>query len=223
MVSTQDMIQVYNVTFLSSAPPPLGWYTTGVYYIIRSLGDLLPMIPIVLLYVYIGNIYEPIRPGIFWHFFAILLLSLAVSQSVSHIMIVLSRQNVNVIIIILIGSFNVFLLWSNFFVKMARAHYVYQFISNFAFARFTLESIILLQYGFGRCAKKEIQPVLYLMDLEDEDYTTGILMLIFNLIVYRYIAFALLLRKMNPIENRQLRGKRLQAYQLNLGAKLSKV
>ena len=189
-----------------------GYYSTGVFYLVRSLADTLPMVPVLALYLHLCNIYEPVRPGFYLHLFPVMLLSLLSAQAVSHIIVLLAGESVPTITILLVGSFNVILLLSNFFIKTSSLHYVYRFISNFAFPRFTLESILLLQYGFGRCTSRQIQPVLYLAELEDEHYSAGVLMLIANLLLYRLIAVLLLVRRVNPVERRQQRVSRIQEY-----------
>ena len=91
-------------------------------------------------------------------------------------------------------------------------HYVYQWLSTFSTARFIFEAVMLKIYGFGRCGPKEIQPLLYTMNLVDEDYPRVIGMLIFTAVVYRIIAFYLLIVHANPIENRRKRVIRIAKY-----------
>lgn len=71
---------------------------------------------------------------------------------------------------------------------------------------------MLLQYGFGRCGANEIQVMLYVMNLADDDYYHSILMLFFNLILYRCIAFCLFYSKVNPVENRRRRLARIEKH-----------
>jgi len=96
-----------------------------------------------------------------------------------------------------IAAYLVLILLSNYFIPLKNLHYVHQLISMLSIPKYAFEAIALLEYGFGRCGPREIQVVLAWMDLQDEDYFTCIAMLAFHVVLYRSIAFWLLVRKAN--------------------------
>ena len=57
--------------------------------------------------------------------------------------------------------------------------------------------MIILQYGFGRCAPGQIQAMFYMMRLSDDDFGYCIQMLLFNLVLYRVVAMCLLYARVN--------------------------
>ena len=178
----------------------------------KSLFEIIPLIPLIMFYVYICNWYEELRPGIYWQFVQLFILGAIAFQGMAHMFALLSKGNISVLILLSVTVFLFFTLLSNFLLTYARLHYVYQFISNFAISRFIFEAVMLLIYGFGRCAPNEIQQLLYAISIRDEDYTHCIRMLVFNIVVYRVIAIYLLMGKVNPVENRRQRVERIVDY-----------
>lgn len=193
-----------------------GWYSTGSWVLMKSFFEILPLIPIIMFYVYICNWYEDIRPGIYWNFVYIFLLGAIAFQGMGHVFAIFSNGNITVLIVLSTTVFFFFTLLSNFLLTYSRLHYIYQFISNFAISRFIFEAVMLLIYGFGRCSKNEIQQLLYTMTINDYDYYHCIVMLIFNIFFYRILAIYLLIWKANPVENRRQRMARIVDYMGNL-------
>lgn len=158
---------------------------------------------------YLGNLYESIRPGIYWNIVFLFILATVAFQSMGQMFTLLSRGNISLLIITSVSVFLFFVLLSNFLLLNYRLPVFYQWLSNFAISRFIFEALILLQYGFGRCAEKEIQVTLYTMKIADDDFYHCILMLVFNMIIYRLVAFYLLYCKVNLGENRSKRLERI--------------
>ena len=171
------------------------------------------MVPIILYYVYICNIYEPIRPGIYWQLVGLLSLSMVTFQTIAHLCSLVSDGNATTLTTITVAIFALFLLLSNCFVRLSRLHYLFRFVSNIAISRFAFEAAILLQYGFGRCGHREVQMFVYSLELDDDRLVTCIQMLIVDLILYRLIAILLLASKANSRENRRQRSERIAMYQ----------
>ena len=193
-----------------------GWYSSGSFYAMKCILETLYLPPLIMMFVYFYDIYEEVVPGLYWKFCQILFLGAIGFQGMAHIFSIISRGNVIFFTFIALSSFFAFCLMSNFLIQLEDLHYVYQFISNFAVIRFVLEPFLLLQYGFGRCTSKEIQPILYQMSLVDEDFPYSILMLIFSVIVYRLIALVLLIKSSNSIQNRRKRVLNVVSYQKQL-------
>lgn len=191
----------------------LGWYSSGSFYLMKSISESLPLIPIVMCHVYICNIYEDVKPGIYWQLVAMITLGGLAFQAIAHVFSLISNGNMPILTTVSVGMFLLFQMLNNFFISIARLHYVYRFIASFSISRFVFESAILLQYGFKRCRHKEIQQFLYLMKLEDVDLFHCIRMLVVNLIIYHLISIWMLVNKSNSMDNRRQRCERLETYQ----------
>ena len=206
LIIGMDLVQLHN-------EHRNGWYSSGAFYTMKFILETLFLPFLIMMYVYFFNIYEDSVPGLYWKFVQIIFLGSVAIQGLAHIYSFISRGNIIIFTVVSVSSFFCFILMSNFFIKLEDLHYVYRFISNFAIQRFVMEPILLLQYGFGRCNSKEIQPILYQMALKDEDYSNRIFMLFVNIIVYRLIALAFLLHSSNSIQNRRKRVSRVSNYQ----------
>ena len=101
-------------------------------------------------------------------------------------------------------------------VGLPALHFIFQFLSNVSIDRFGLDASVLLQYGFGRCLPGEVQPLLVWMSLQDQDYPYAVIMMLFNLLLYRGLAFWLMVIKYNPKQNRRRRVLRIGTYLRNL-------
>ncbi len=192
-----------------------GWISCGSFYLTKSIFELLPLLPTILLYVYLGNIYEAVLPGIYWNIVLLFIITAVTFQSQGQIFAILSRGNISMILILSVSVFLFSVLLSNFLLLASRLSAFYLWLSNFAITRFIFEGFMLLQYGFGRCGANEIQVILYVMKLTDDDYYHCILMLLFNLVLYRCIAFYLFYSKFNPVENRRERLARIEKHRKN--------
>lgn len=172
------------------------------------------MIPVIFIYAWIVNIYEPLRPGIYWWLTFLLFISVLAIQGLGHLIALLTNGHFTMLTITNIGVFLFLVILSNFFNPIGRMHYIYQLISNLSICRFLNEATILLQYAFGRCGPKEIQATLYVMMLTHEDHFYHCIhMLFFNLIFYRAMSLAILIAKSNPLENRRQRAEKIRNYQ----------
>jgi len=146
----------------------------------------------------------------------LLILGAIAFQGLSHIFALVANGNLNILIIISVTTFLISTVLSNFLLTYSRLHYVFQFMSNFAISRFIFEAIMLSIYGFGRCGPDEIQQLLYIMNLTDGDIFHCIQMLLFNILFYRIIALVLLIRRVNPVENRRKRAEKLTEHRKQL-------
>lgn len=178
----------------------------------RAIFEIVPLLPLICIYVYICNIYESVQAGIYWHLVLVLMLSIIATQAMAYIFFIICNLNLIIAMVTGIGTYLTLLLLSNLFINLKHLHYFYQLISLISLPRFTLESLFLLEYGFGRCSPRQIQPVLYWMNLTDDDYFFCIAMLIGNLILYKVVALWMLIEKVNPKENRRQRVERITSY-----------
>lgn len=183
----------------------------------KSVYDIVQIIPLLFIYVYLINIYEPVRPGIYWSMLWLMFISIISIQSIGHILTLIiysDNQNHNWHIMkftfVSISFFFMMTLLANFFNPIHRMHYAYQFMSNFSILRWAHESHMLLQYGFDRCQPREIQTILYLMHIQnDNHFYYSIRMLIFNTLFYRCLSLIILIYKSNPLQNRRERAEQI--------------
>ncbi|KPM09555.1 ABC transporter sub-family G-like protein 19 [Sarcoptes scabiei] len=192
------------------------WYTPGAFYLMKSIIDLLPIVPVLLIYITIINIYESVRPGIYWWLCFIMFLAVINAQGCAHLLALLNLNRrmidwqATILTITSISYFFFLTLLSNFYNPIGKMHYIFQFLANFSFIRWANEAIMLLEYGFDRCGSKQIQAVLHFMMIPNDQYFYRCLnMLIFNIIIIRFLAILLLIFKSRPLENRRRRAKKI--------------
>ncbi|KPM08599.1 ABC transporter sub-family G-like protein 16 [Sarcoptes scabiei] len=190
-----------------------GWYSTGVFYLTKFVYEITLFNIIITLYLWIIDIYEPIHPGIYWWMFLLLNLGVQAIQGLSHFVSLLSNGNSFVYIAMANFFYSLMIMTANFFSKISSLHYMLQAISNLSICRFMIEGVMVLQYGFGRCGPKQLQVVLYNLDITGDHYFYHCLkMLIFQIFVFRILALIVLAIKSNPLENRRRRVKRIIDY-----------
>ena len=182
----------------------------------KMLIEFLPLIPALTIFTYLIDIYEPIHPGMFYWLLFYSLMGALAAQAFGHLVAIISLGKFVALIISIPAIEVISLLISNMGTPIRRLHYIFQFLSNFAPTRFTIEAILLLQYGFDRCRRKEVQKILLKFKMEENEHEFHgtffyytIIMLIFNIIIYRVIALLLLLAKTNRYENRRSRAMRI--------------
>ena len=174
-----------------------GTVSSGSFYLSKSISEILPMIPVIFLYVAIIDIYSNSshHNSIYWHLVLLFTLSTLGFQGLAHIFGILLNDQTLLLMISSSGVFVFQIMLGNFFISLQRLHYVYRFLANGSMARFSFESLILLQYGFGRCTEREIQPFLYLMQINDDHYQRCLLMMVINIVVTRVVAIWLITQR----------------------------
>src|SRR5699024_4482102 len=98
------------------------------------------------------------------------------------------------------------------FLVYGRMHYAYQLLAHLSIPHFSYEAALLLVYGFGRCGHRQIHSLLYVMELTDEYLPECLGMLIMVLVFFRIVAIWLLIRAVNPLENRRTRLTRISGF-----------
>ena len=156
--------------------------------------DFIVSAPLIIVYVYVFNIYEDIRPGIFWNFLWISLVCAIYIQSLGHMLVWVSNQSFMMLIIYCSVFLTTGFLFNNFLINVRRLNYVYQFLSNFSLSRHSLEAFVLLVYGFDRCENGESQLMLKYMNLQDSNFLTSTIMIFLNVILVSFMNFYVQLR-----------------------------
>lgn len=160
--------------------------------------------------IYMIDIYEEILPGIYLWLFIILVLGIISTQGIGNLLAILTTGELTILVITIPGVVVLCVLLGNTATPIGQLHYFYQFLSLLSPARFIIESMALLQYGFNRCHEKEIQITLYQLRIHhDEHFNFCIIMLIIQCIFYHMVAFTLIMIKSNPFESRKHRAKKI--------------
>lgn len=170
-------------------------YSTGAFYLVKSIVDIVPLLPPLAIFVYIVNIYVD-RPRLYGHLFLILLLSILIAQATFYVFLLLCRCKVIIACIVLDVFYLVNVLLCNVFIPL-KGRPLMQLLSNLTLFRHTLEGLILRVYGFARCGEREVQPILEFMELTDADYPVILFKLLINLIFWKGLALYLLVKKVN--------------------------
>ncbi|KAH7644308.1 abc transporter-like protein 17 [Dermatophagoides farinae] len=187
-----------------------GWYSTGAFYLPRITLEWMLILTMISILVYMIDIYEEILPGIYLWLFIILVLGIISTQGIGNLLAILTTGELTILVITIPGVVVLCVLLGNTATPIGQLHYFYQFLSLLSPARFIIESMALLQYGFNRCHEKEIQITLYQLRIHhDEHFNFCIIMLIIQCIFYHMVAFTLIMIKSNPFESRKHRAKKI--------------
>lgn len=191
IVMVSIMHQINQILIINLLIILLGWYSTGIVYLVRWSSHVIIILPIVFLHYYITDIYDPIRPGMFYSLMFVCILAAIASQGLGYICGILFGFNLTYLCISLPSLFliSIMVILSPY----SKSLTIYQPFIRFNPIRYLTEASVMLQYGFGRCGPREIQVILYKLGIKhDEYYYECILRIIINIIIYHSIAFALL-------------------------------
>ena len=171
-----------------------GYYSSGVFYVVRLIYEVLPLLPVMALYLVITNIYWQLET--YWPMLVVLLLAITTSQAVAYIFLMAANCDMMISAILGITTYTLMLLLSNIYTNLRTSHYLYQLLSNLSIPRWAMQVLMLLQYGH-RCTDRQIQPLLYWLGATEEDLLWSVLMMLFNLLFYRTLALWMLVSKAN--------------------------
>uniref|UniRef100_A0A6P6Y7W5 ABC transporter G family member 3-like n=1 Tax=Dermatophagoides pteronyssinus TaxID=6956 RepID=A0A6P6Y7W5_DERPT len=156
-----------------------GWYSTGAFYLPRILLEWIHIALTMLIFIYMIDIYETIRPGIYIWLFIIFLLGIICTQGMGNLLAITTNGELNLLVVSMLCVAMLCILLGNSATPVKQLHYSFEFLSLFSPSRFINECFIMLQYGFDRCRPKEIQVILYQLRIEhDEHFYFCIIMLI---------------------------------------------
>ncbi|KAH9501554.1 uncharacterized protein LOC142597725 [Dermatophagoides farinae] len=192
-----------------------GWYTCGAYYLSKLLFDAITILPMVILFVCITNIYSPVSPNNYfiWQVFNLYLSSFSI-MAIMNISIVLLRKSIIALFIVVGFSQGFFLLLSSIYNVIEEKNFIVRFLSNFSFYRYQFPSTLLLIYGGDRCRPYEIQSLLYMLNVptNDEYFYECMVKLVLLAIFYHTIALIVFCIKYNPLINRHERAERIERF-----------
>jgi hypothetical protein len=81
-------------------------------------------------------------------------------------------------------------------------HYSLQWLSELSYYKLSFESILIMIYGFDRCASDEFSTILYGFNIEDKKFWPNVRKLFIILIVLKLIALIALILKTNSFTKR---------------------
>lgn len=179
-----------------------GWYSTGTYYIAKTITEIplqiiFPSIFVYFLYWYSHQIgmeywYNGIfMSGRYLNFLSTTILCCLIAQGLGFLIGILCVRSFNISIIVSSSVLLFLFLFSGFFVKRSDMGESVAVITDFSFVRYGLEALLLIIYGNSRCVKPESSSVLEIFGLNDGDFSIKISMLIAHLLVIRFLAFLL--------------------------------
>ncbi|KAH9404149.1 ABC protein, sub ABCG [Tyrophagus putrescentiae] len=205
-----------------------GAYSTGSWYLIKSTVEMVPLLPCIALFVAIVDIYEEAVPDqvrpLYPHVVLLLVLGVLATTAQGHLVSLLAGGNLTGQTVLVIAVFLLGQLLQNYVIPIGQMHYLWQVGATFSVSRYLLESLMVLQYGFGRCLPRvEVQAVLYAMDIDIEGesdsrnfYAFNLAMLALNCLLFRLLALWVLVKRANPIDDRKGRVERLEEYRKKL-------
>jgi len=171
----------------------LGWYSTGVFYISKTIVELLPTLIYSIIFALLtffssGQYYEKER--LLWYIFIITIGMLCTQGMGFFVGIVLVEYEL-IAIEVAIGLYCYFIIFCNLFIPLKEMPQILQFISNSSYVKFLFNSCLIIIYGFGRCASDQLSIVLYKYDLDDDlfnDYVKYLVIYCFSLRIMASIA-----------------------------------
>ncbi|KAH7637519.1 abc transporter-like protein 17 [Dermatophagoides farinae] len=186
-----------------------GWYSSGTFYVAKAISDWMLMIPSIIIYPFIVDIYSSVRPYVPYYMIIITILPVIAFQGASYILSILFGRNpLNLYISLpILSLLSVFCAMS----PHALSHLAFKLLATFNLFRYQNEAILLLIFGFGRCNDREIQIILYEFGYRHDDYFYYcILMTAVNALLYQTMAITLFCIRHNPFENRRKRIARIE-------------
>jgi hypothetical protein len=124
-------------------------------------------------------------------------------QSLGHLIGIIFCNNGKIAAFVSVDLFVLFLLFANYMIPLKELHYALQWLSNISAHKLIFESIIILFYGFDRCANREFSGVLYVLDIDDNTFYSNARILIIQFILIRSLALIALIIKTNSFSNRK--------------------
>ncbi|XP_054165107.1 ATP-binding cassette sub-family G member 1-like [Oppia nitens] len=134
-----------------------GWYSSGAYFWSKSICDSLPIMVYLLPFCWLINLYG--TASMFAVYYLTTVFSALSAQSWAQISAIIFRKDTKVSQTFAITVFFMACLLCNTIVPLQDLHYSLQLLSNFAYLKYSYESVILAIYGFGRCSDNDINTV----------------------------------------------------------------
>ncbi|XP_027202263.2 uncharacterized protein LOC113796233 [Dermatophagoides pteronyssinus] len=194
-----------------------GWYSCGTYYIMKLIYDSIKIIPFILIYVYMIDIYSPVSMNNYfvWYILILHMGSMAFIAVINMAIFTFPRNLINIFIIIICFLCFDHLMWHTGPI-LQEMNFIVKFVEKFAILKHLHNANLWLVYGGERCSSmnNQIQIILYMTHIEDEwpQFLWNYLRAAINIVIYHCMAFLLFLYKSNELINRHERAQRIQRY-----------
>ncbi|KPM03255.1 ABC transporter sub-family G-like protein 5 [Sarcoptes scabiei] len=192
-----------------------GWYSCGAFYLMKFFYETLPMIPILIGFVYIVDFYSQTTPNNFywWHVLLMILLTIGY-QGISHLIVLISNRIFILMMILTASHIFFFLMLTGLFSEIDQMNFIFRFLSNFSMLRFVIQAGLYLIYGDQRCRPDEIQTILYQFRIPNvpQHLHECIMMLVALAFFFHFLALMALILKTSPIINRLKREEKVQKF-----------
>ncbi|KAH7642959.1 hypothetical protein HUG17_9650 [Dermatophagoides farinae] len=192
-----------------------GWYTCGSYYLSKLLFDATTILPMVIIFAYVTDIYSTVSPNnFFWWQVINLYLSSFCFLAIINMNVLFLHKSIIVLFIVIANSQGFFLLLSNVYNVIEEMNFIVRFLSNFSIYRYQLQATLWLIYGGDRCKSHEIQSLMYMLNIPTnvEYFYDCIVKLVLLAIFYHTLALLVFIIKYNPLINRHKRAERIKRY-----------
>ncbi|KAH7642958.1 hypothetical protein HUG17_9649 [Dermatophagoides farinae] len=192
-----------------------GWYTCGSYYLSKLLFDATTILPMVIIFAYVTDIYSTVSPNnFFWWQVINLYLSSFCFLAIINMNVLFLHKSIIVLFIVIANSQGFFLLLSNVYNVIEEMNFIVRFLSNFSIYRYQLQATLWLIYGGDRCKSHEIQSLMYMLNIPTnvEYFYDCIVKLVLLAIFYHTMALLVFIIKYNPLINRHERAERIKRY-----------
>lgn len=173
-----------------------GWYSTGTYYWSKTLVELIPTVATLICFAYVVDIYSE-EQSMFYIYAIYMTVGALIAQGMGHLIGIIFTSNQRLAVFTSIGVQNVALFFSGFIIPIKEMHYSIQMLSNLSPFRLIIEIIVVTQYGFERCQKREFSLLLYMFEIENEDFYRNTQLLVFLFFLFRGLTLITLLIKVN--------------------------
>jgi hypothetical protein len=118
-------------------------------------------------------------------------------QSLGHLIGIILCDNAKIAVFVSVNVFVFLLQFANFIIPIKKLHYTLQWLSSLSTHKLIFESMIILLYGFDRCADRQFSGILYVFGVDDNDFFINAWILIFQFIFLRSLALIALIVKTN--------------------------
>ncbi|XP_054152609.1 uncharacterized protein LOC128951385 [Oppia nitens] len=181
------------------------WYSTGAYFWAKTISEQL--LSIVCAYIYTLIMYlasgQPHETHRFYKYLYISLMGFMSCQTLGSIIGLLCHRQHRLALCVAVGAYSTLHYFNNFIVPTKDLFPIFQTISEFVFAKYLFNGMLIILYGFDRCPTGSGQTsiVLYQYDLMDGTnlFWRYCQYLVYSLVILKCIEFLILVLKANRI------------------------
>ncbi|OTF75332.1 hypothetical protein BLA29_000466, partial [Euroglyphus maynei] len=192
-----------------------GWYTCGAYYLAKLMFDMITILPMVIIFVYVTDIYSTVSPNNYfvWQVFSMFTSSMCF-LAINNLNIMFLHKSIIALFIVIGLTLTISLSLSNVYNVIEEMNFIIRFSSSLSIFRYQFPATLWLIYGGERCRPYDIQSLLYMLNIPNnvEFFYECLTKLILLAIFYHSIALIIFIMKYNPMIDRYKRAERIKRY-----------